>query len=133
MSKWSNVKRGWRTIDNVKKWFDSRSEFNYYLYLNWLLKRKEIKDFVYHPPYFDFSQWVKHGVTRYEVDFKVIELDGREWYVEIKSTNRLDKMDSHSRTKIKRLRKYYPDIVLNIVSTNDVERLGLFGLIDDWE
>lgn len=133
MSKWSNVKRGWLTVNGQRIYFDSRGEINYFLYLDWLKKRGEIKDFVYHPPYFDFSKWVKHGLTRYEVDFKIIELDGREWYVEIKSTTRLDKMDGNSRTKIKRLRKYYDHIQLHVVSTYDVQKLNLCGIISDWE
>lgn len=120
----SNVKRGWRKVGRKKIYFDSRSEYIYYVYLDWLKRTKKIKDFVYHPPYFDFSQWIKFGTNRYEVDFKVVESNGRERYVEIKNTENLDKMDSKSRTRIKRLRKYFPDVELEVKSSKAVSELG---------
>ena len=133
MSRWKHVKRGWRKIGRKTIYFDSMAEANYYRYLCHLRRKKKIKQFVYHPPYFDFSDWIKHGTNRYEIDFKIIYNDGSEQYIEVKSTNDLTKMDSRSRTRIKRLLKYYPDTPFKIVTTLEIKALGARLSIKGWE
>lgn len=128
-----NVKRGWRTISGKRIYFDSKSEANYYRILLFLKTNKDIKNFEYHPPVFDFTQWIKFGTLRYELDFKVTENDGRIYYVEIKSTDNLDKMDSSSRTRIKRFKKYYPNCVLRIVTSSSVRNIGNKLPLVGWE
>lgn len=132
MSKWRNVKRGWEVVNNKNIFFASQGEYRYYLYLDFLKKHKSIKDFEYQPKSFDFSQWIKHGTNRYRVDFKIIENNGEEIWIEIKSTNNLDKMDQKSRTKIKRFKKYYPKLIFRIITTKEIKTLHLGNLIVDW-
>lgn len=133
--KFKNVKRGWRTINRKRIYFDSKAEANYYRYLLFLKKNGGIVDFKYHPPYFDFSKWIKYGTRRYELDFWVKEKTGKEKWIEIKGTDVLSKMDSKSRTRINRLRKYYPEAHLDVISTKRVAAIGkqTLGLIPDWE
>jgi len=134
LSRYGKVRRGYRTFGNNKKiYFDSMAEANYYRILSFLKKAGEIKDFKYHPKSFDFSQWIKYGIRRYEIDFKIIERNGDEKYVEIKSTSDLKKMDSNSRTRINRLKKYYPDVNFRVTTTSDVRAIGNKLPIPGWE
>ena len=134
--KYSHVQRGWRIIDGKRIYFDSKAESNYYRYLSFLKSNHEILDFKYHPPVFDFSEWIKFGIRRYEIDFWIKERNGIEKWIEIKNTDNLEKMDSGSRTRIKRLKKYYPQIHFEIVTTKSIEsNIGGYvsGLIFGWE
>jgi hypothetical protein len=81
--------------------------------LQMLLDGLKIRNWEYEPKTFWFEA-IKRGVRSYKPDFKVTELDGTHYWIEVKGY-----LDSKSKTKIKRFQKYYPD-----------EKLFLFG--KDW-
>ena len=65
-----NIERGDYQVGDKVIYFRSKWEANYALYLEWLKKEGQIKDWQYEPNYFEFP--IKHGTTRYLPDFKVI-------------------------------------------------------------
>lgn len=132
--RFGTVKRGWRTIENKRIYFDSKAEANYYRILLFLKHHNSILDFEFHPPSFEFSE-IRHGTSKYELDFMVKETNGIIKYIEIKGTDDLSKMDQKSRTKINRFRKYFPDHKLDIISVKRVQQMcsQMKGLIRDLE
>jgi len=111
--KYNNVKRGWFEIEGKKLFFRSTWEANYALYLSWLKKIKQIKDWQYEPDVFIFHK-IQFGTRSYRPDFKIINFDGSFYYDEIKGY-----MDSKSLTKLKRMRIYYPEIIMNLIEKKD--------------
>ena len=77
-------------------------------YLQFLKTKKHIKEWWYEPDLFYF-EGIKRGVTNYTPDFKVENPDGSFEYFEIKGY-----MDAKSKTKIKRMAKYHPDVKLEV-------------------
>ena len=104
-----NVKRGTYDINGKKIFFRSKWEANYALYLDFLIKQKQIKKWEYEPDVFVFEK-IKFGTRSYRPDFKVFNIDGFIEYHEVKGY-----MDKKSKTKIKRMAKYYPIIKLAII------------------
>lgn len=98
---YENIQRGNYGIDGKEYYFRSKWEANYALYLAFLKKQGQIKEWQYEPRFFDFP--VAHGTTRYLPDFSVTNNDGSEEYHEVKGF-----MDAKSKTKLKRMAKYYP-------------------------
>src|SRR5687768_3513242 len=92
----------WRVIGGIRKYFRSRWEANYARYLEWLKTNGEIVSWTHEPKTFWFEK-IKRGTRSYLPDFCVIEKNGKEVYYEVKGY-----MDSKSKTKIKRMAKYYP-------------------------
>jgi len=107
--KWNNVARGYFNINGKEMFFRSKWEANYALYLDFLIKRKQILRWEYEKDVFIFEK-IKFGTRSYRPDFKVYNLDKTIEYHEVKGY-----MDSKSKTKIKRMAKYYPDIKLTII------------------
>lgn len=105
-------------------------ENNYGIYLNWLKDQRKIIGWEYEADTFKFTE-IKKGCVSYTPDFKITEIDGRIVYHEVKGY-----MDQPSRTKISRMKKYYPDIPLIIIDGvffKDCERQGLCRLLPHWE
>lgn len=96
-------KAAWLTIDGKPMYFRSQWEGQYAMYLEFLKKQGVIASWEHEPHTFWFEN-IKRGVRSYLPDFKVIQPDGSHYWVEVKGY-----MDSKSLTKIKRLRKYYPN------------------------
>jgi hypothetical protein len=122
-------KAGWRTIGRKRIYARSAWEANVARYLELLKKQKEIKDWRHEPTTFWFEK-IKRGVRSYLPDFEVTELDGSIYYLEVKGY-----MDPRSKTKLKRMDKYYPQVRLELM---DYRRyLALLktcsGLIEGWE
>lgn len=110
-----NVQRGDYENSKGTMYFRSKWEANYALYLDWLVANKEIKDWTYEPqPYYEFP--IKHGSTRYLPDFRVDNLDGSFYLVEIKGY-------SQGLVKLKRMSKYYPKIKIEIVDAKEYRQL----------
>lgn len=125
---YSSARRGKREdLGNI--FFRSRWEANYARYLNWLKGQGQIKDWVYEAQTFIF-----HGVTRgaitYLPDFKVIELDGSHKWHEVKGW-----MKGADRTKLKRMKKYYPDEIVLVIGEAEYRQIEhqVAGLIAKWE
>jgi len=109
-SVYSRTKKGWREVaDGNKYYFRSGWEMNYAKYLDFLVKNKEIIKWEYEPDTFWFEK-IKRGVRSYLPDFKVYENNGKIAYHEVKGF-----MDSKSKTKLSRMKKYYPDIKMELI------------------
>ncbi len=69
----------------------------------WLEGEGELLSWQYEPGRYDFP--IKRGCIDYLPDFEIVETDGSVRLVEVKG-----QLDSRSRTKLKRFRKYYPEL-----------------------
>lgn len=103
-------------------------EANYCRYLKWLKERGEILDWGYEVDEFEFP--IKRGNRFYKTDFKVWNTNGSITYHEVKGY-----MDASSKTKLKRMAKYYPKIEIRVVDHKWFAKnnLMLQGLIPNWE
>ncbi len=119
---WGHVKRGWYDINGKKMFFRSKWEANYALYLDFLIKQKQIEKWKYEKKVFIFEK-IKFGTRSYRPDFEVHNLDKTITYHEVKGW-----MNSRSKIQLKRMAKYYPDIKLLIIDKdiyNDIKnKLG---------
>lgn len=104
-----NIKRGWFEINGKKIFFRSKWEANYALYLDFLVKQKEILKWEYETDVFIFEK-IKFGTRSYRPDFKIFNNNGSYEYHEIKGY-----MDNKSKTKFKRMAKFYPDIKIILI------------------
>jgi hypothetical protein len=118
---YSKSKSGWYRIDGKKYYLRSSWEVNYARYLQWLKEQKKIKRWKYEPKTFWFEN-IKRGVRSYKPDFEVVNNDNKIEYYEVKGY-----MDSKSKTKIKRMKKYYPEVKLNVVQKDE------YNTIKKWE
>jgi hypothetical protein len=106
---YSRVKRGYFNIDGKEIYFRSKWEANYALYLNFLIAKKEIKSWTFETETFWFEK-IRRGVRSYTPDFKVVNNNDSVTFHEVKGW-----MDAKSKTKIKRMAKYYPETKLIII------------------
>jgi hypothetical protein len=122
-------KSGWREIGGNKKFYRSRWEANYARYLQWLKETSRIKDWKHECKTFWFDG-VKRGTVSYLPDFWVQEIDESESYHEVKGW-----MDDKSKTKIKRMAKYHPDVKLIVITGKEYKVLesSLSSIIPEWE
>jgi len=105
---YSHGKMGKRTdLDGL--YVRSSWEANYARYLNWLVSIGEIVKWEYEPDVYEFHE-IKRGTRSYIPDFKVYNKDGSVEYHEVKGW-----MDQKSRTKLKRMAKYYPEIKVVLI------------------
>lgn len=122
-------KCGWREIGGQRKYYRSRWEANYARFLQWLKERGDIVKWEHEPETFWFEQ-IKRGCRSYLPDFRVTENNGNIVYHEVKGW-----MDDRSKTKIKRMAKYYPKTKLIIIDGpiyKDIKK-KMSRLIDGWE
>lgn len=115
--KYQRVVKGWRTIGGKRHYFRSQWEMNVACYLEFIKNQGQITDWEYEPETFWFHR-ISRGIRSYCPDFRLHYPDGRIIYWEVKGF-----MDSKSRTKIKRMRKYYPQEVLEVVDAKRYRRL----------
>jgi hypothetical protein len=106
---YSRCKKG--TITIVDKTFFARSrwEANIGAYLQFLKEKNEIKDWEHEPKTFWFLE-IKRGVRSYLPDFFITNNDDSTYYIEVKGY-----MDAKSKTKLKRMAKYYPDVKVDVI------------------
>jgi hypothetical protein len=108
-SVYSRSNASWYLIDGKKYFFRSSWEVNYARYLTWLCSKGEILSWEYEPDTFWFEE-IRRGVRSYLPDFKVFNNDGTHEYHEVKGY-----LDKKSKTKLKRMKKYYPKIKLVLI------------------
>jgi len=108
-NRYSNTRIGTYDINGKDYFFRSAWEANYALYLDFLIKQKEIKKWEYEKDTFWFEK-IRRGVRSYKPDFKVFNNNGSIEYHEVKGW-----MDSKSKTKLKRMDKYYPEVKLILI------------------
>ena len=105
----SHIQSGWYDINGKRIYFRSKWEANYALYLDFLKGQKKIKGWDFEPEIYVFEK-IRYGTRAYRPDFKVYNNNGTFYYDEVKG-----RMDSKSLTKLKRMKKYYPDITVNVI------------------
>lgn len=110
-------KRGYYNIDGKTMYFRSSWEAVYAIYLNILLNIKAIKLWEYEVDTFWFEK-IKRGVRSYTPDFKVFHINGDIEYHEVKGH-----MDPKSKTKIKRMKLYYPKIKLIVIGEKEFKNI----------
>jgi hypothetical protein len=122
-------KAGWRTISGRKIYFRSRWEYNYACYLEWLKAQKNIQHWEHEPKTFWFEN-IKRGVRSYLPDFYITENNGEGYYLEVKGW-----MDDRSKTKLKRMKKYYPEVPLRLVDSKAYRALAkqVRNFVPGWE
>lgn len=113
---YDNINRGTYSVGGREYYFRSGWEYKYACYLDFLKKQKQIADWKYEPRFFDFP--IAHGVTRYLPDFQVFNNDGTNEFHEVKGH-----MDSKSKTKLKRMAKYYPEVKLVLIEADFMKSL----------
>jgi len=106
---YSNVQRGTYICSKGDFYFRSKWEANYALYLDFLIQQNQILNWEFEPDQFFFEE-IRTGTRTYTPDFKVFNTDGSIEYHEVKGY-----MDSRSKTKLKRIAKYYPDVKVVLV------------------
>lgn len=122
-------KSGWREIGNKRKFYRSKWEANYARYLEWLKINKQIIDWQHECKTFWF-EGIKRGCVSYLPDFLITNLDKSETYHEVKGW-----MDDRSKTKLKRMAKYYPEIQLIVIAAKEYKALTkeFASVIPEWE
>lgn len=110
-------KQGWVTVGDQKHYFRSGWEVDFACYLEILKVHGKIKGWEYEPETFWFEA-IKRGTRSYLPDFRITENDGSQHYLEVKGYE-----DSKSRTKLKRMKKYYPDVKLEMVRRDQIEEI----------
>ena len=111
------VKAQWATIGGKKHYFRSQWEVDFAYYLEMLKQYRQIQEWEYEPKTFWFEQ-IKRGVRSYLPDFRVTEKDQSIIYYEVKGY-----MDARSKTKLKRMKKYYPDVKLQLVQAPQIKEI----------
>lgn len=105
-------KQFWATIGDKKIYFRSSWEYYYAIFLEKLKQERKIIDYKHEPKCFWFED-IKRGVRSYLPDFCVIHNDGSEEWCEVKGY-----YDSKSKTKMKRMAKYYPQVKIRLVGAD---------------
>lgn len=120
---------GWRVIAGRRIYFRSRWEANWGRYLEWLKSRGDIAEWEHEPETFWFLK-IKRGVRSFLIDFRVTERSGAVVYHEVKGW-----MDPRSKTKLKRMAKYYPDVRVIVIDKRTMADLAakLGRVIPGWE
>lgn len=114
--------KAYRRPDLGNRYFRSAWEANIARYLNWLIEHNQdgIESWDYECDEWQFP--VKRGARYYTCDFKITRTDQSIQYWEVKGY-----MDRGSRTKLKRMKRYYPDIYIVLI-TNDLSE-GIYPVI----
>lgn len=101
--------KGGRRADLDNRYFRSRWEANWARYLNWQVANGVIVAWEYEVDTYCFEK-ITRGNRFYTPDFKIFENDGRIVYHEVKGW-----MDASSKTKLKRMQLYYPNIIIRLI------------------
>ncbi len=104
-------------------------EANYARYLDWLRKNGAIYSWAYEPKIFRFPG-IQRGCIDYKPDFAVKDhKDGPTVWHEVKGY-----MDQRSRTKLKRMAKYFPDEKIILIQKKDMMQIkNKVGALLNWE
>jgi len=123
----ANVQKGFHTIGGQKHYFQSKWEVNVAHWLEWMKCNGTILGWAYEPKCFWF-EGIRRGVTSYTPDFRVDETDGTQTFIEVKGY-----MDPKSRTKLKRMAKYFPDVKVDVFDTAVYKGIkNMAGCIPGW-
>jgi hypothetical protein len=98
-----------RRADLGNIYFRSRMEANVARWLEWMRNGGQIANWEYEPRRFEFPGEVR-GAVCYIPDFRVTELDGTHYWIEVKGRE-----FSRDRTKWKRMAKHHPAEQLRVI------------------
>jgi len=127
VNNYNRVKRGMVTIGGKKFFARSSWECNISAYLEFLKSKKEIKDWEHEVETFWFEK-IKRGVRSYLPDFKITNNDGSTYFIEVKGW-----MDDKSKTKLKRMKLYYPNIKIEVIDNDVYKSIKKWSsVIKDW-
>ncbi len=105
---YSRTRKGWVEVGGKRFFARSSWEANYGRFLQFQKEQGIILDWDHEPDTFWF-EGIKRGVMSFLPDFKVTTTSGIEYH-EVKGW-----MDSRSKTKIKRMAKYHPEVRLIVI------------------
>ena len=124
---YSKSKKGTIQIGGKKVFCRSSWEANICAYLQFLKDNGEIKDWDLEVKTFWFLK-IMRGVRSYKPDFLITNNDGSQYFEEVKGW-----MDAKSKTKIKRMAKYYPEVDLRILGEKRYKEIAKNkALIPNW-
>lgn len=120
---------GGKRPDLGNVYFRSSWEANYARILNVQLAQGVITKWEYEPETFVFEK-ITRGNRTYTPDFRLTCRDGRVIYHEVKGW-----LDPASKTKLKRMARYYPDVPVLVIpkSTYQVLAKTYKASIPEWE
>jgi len=127
--RYSRSKKGKRE-DLGGVYFRSAWEANYARYLNFLIKHGEVHRWEFEADTFWFEK-IKRGCRFYTPDFKIWDSEALPpYYVEVKGW-----MDPKSKTKLDRMKRYYPDVRIDIVGPKEYREIKkkVSWLLPGWE
>jgi len=116
-NQYSWARSGRYDINGKEMYFRSMWEPNYALYLDFLIKQKQIVKWEYETETFWFEK-IRRGVRSYKPDFKVYLKDGSFEYHEVKGY-----MDAKSQTKMNRMEKYHPHIKMVLIDKDQYKSI----------
>lgn len=126
-SQYDHIQKIWYRNGDVKFYMRSKWEYNYACFLDFLIKHGEIERWEHEPDTFWFEQ-IRRGVRSYLPDFKVYNKDGSVEYHEVKGY-----MDRKSKTKLKRMKKYYPEVKMVLIDQKRYKAIKkIASLINNW-
>jgi hypothetical protein len=124
----SRGKQGWYKNGDKKYYMRSSWERNYARYLDFLIKQRNIKNWEYEIDTFWFER-IKRGVRSYKPDFKVYNNNGTIEYHEVKGW-----LDNKSKTKLNRMRIYYPSIKIILIEKKQYNAVKQYSrCFSGWE
>ena len=124
---YTRTKHGTVTIGGKTNFFRSSWEVNIAAYFEFLKSKNEIKEWEYEPHVFWFEN-IKRGIRSYKPDFRITNNDDTQYYVEVKGW-----MDDKSKTKIKRMKKYYPSVKLDVIESKRYRQISKWSkIIPNW-
>lgn len=121
--------RGGKREDLGGLYMRSTMEANFARYLAWLKAHGIIRDWQHEPEEFWFDG-IKRGTRSYLPDFRVTENNGAVVYYETKGY-----MDPVSRTKLRRMAKYHPEVKIVVVGRAEYAeiRKKVGAMVPGWE
>lgn len=120
---------GKRKMGEVEKYFKSSWEANYARYLEWQRTQGVLRGWEYESQIFWF-EGIRRGCVSYLPDFKVTDNDGGVEFHEVKGY-----MDAKSKTKLRRMAKYYPDVRVVLIDAKRYRAIAKTakGIVPEWE
>jgi hypothetical protein len=125
-NQYSRVKKGKITIADKTFFARSRWEANVAAYLQYLKDNELISDWHHEAEEYRFEQ-IKRGVMSYLPDFKVTRTNGTFYLIEVKGY-----MDDKSKTKLNRMKKYFPEVLIDLIEAKRYKELQNQSYLFKW-
>ena len=123
---YENVQSGYYIVGDRKMFFRSKMEANFALYLEFLKVKGEIISWEYEPITFVFEK-ILFGTRSYKPDFRITKPNGAVEYFECKGY-----FDKKSRTKLKRMKIYYPNVKVSVIGKAEYRALAKWQKLLKW-